>query len=237
MPEQLDSAKVEEFVRWFLRLNGYFGIESFIVHAADDPTRISNGMIAPHTETDTIAVRMPYSKEIAGSLKIANYPRLIANSDQRFDVVIAEAKGGDDTRPNPVWRDCRVDYPVKYIVRFIGLYESEAEVTAVAKSLLTKYCYEDEKCRFRYIVFSKEANPHYASRGVTYLDLRDIVNFLVEVRGQCWIEENIGVASIHHQWNPLVREIFAVANNQSVPGPQRSERAYKRFLELAAKAA
>src|ERR1700687_1690085 len=194
MAGPLNSATVEEFVRWFLRLNGYFGVENFIVHAADDPSRISGGLIAPHTETDTIAVRMPYSTEVAGTLKIANYPQLTLGSEQRFDVVIAESKAGEDAKPNRVWRNSEVA-PVAYIVRFVGLHLTDDEIGKIASALSTQYRYEDQKCRFRYIVFSREPNEHYASRGVTYIDLRSVVNFLVDVRGQCWIDADIGVAS------------------------------------------
>lgn len=236
MQGQLDSSKVEEFVRWFLRLNGYFGIESFIVHAADDPTRTSGGQIAPHTETDTIAVRMPYSAEVTGTLKIANYPPLTSGSEGRFDIVIAEAKAGKDAKPNRVWRNSEVD-PVAYIVRFVGLHKTDDDIRKIAGALSTQYRYEDKECRFRYIVFSKEPNEHYASRGVTYVDLRSVVNFLVDVRGQCWIDANIGVASIHHQWNPIIKQIFAVANDQGISVQDRPELAYKKFLELADKPA
>lgn len=105
MDASATNQKSEEFVRWFLRFNGYFGIENFVVHAADDPSRISDGIVAPHTETDTLAVRMPYSREVAANLKIANYPQLVDGSTGRFDVIIGEAKTGNENKPNRVWRE------------------------------------------------------------------------------------------------------------------------------------
>jgi hypothetical protein len=235
MSEELDSIKFEEFVRWFLRLNGYFGIENFIVHAADDPERISGGVVAPYTETDTIAVRMRHSQEIAGTLTVANYPPLVDGSQERFDVVIAEAKSGNENRPNKVWRNGSLE-PIEYIVRFVGLHKTDNEVAKVAKELSTKYVYEDDECRFRYIVFSRKPNPEYALRGVTYLEVQSVINFLVEVRGQCWIEKNIGVASVHQNWNPLINGIFAIANDQNLDIHERPKLAYRKFLELATKA-
>jgi len=43
----------------------------------------------------------------------------------------------------------------------------------------------------------------------------DLVRFLVSVRGECWVTANIGVASVHDQWNPLIKEVFEIANDQS----------------------
>jgi hypothetical protein len=95
----------EKFVCWYLRFNGYFTVDNFVVHAADDENRISKGIVAPHTEVDSLAVRMPYSSEIAGDLKIANHKLLVDNQNGRFDVVIAEVKSGKSNQPNMVWRD------------------------------------------------------------------------------------------------------------------------------------
>ena len=225
----MNSKMVEDFVRWFLRLNGYFSIESFIVH---DPAQIWHRRVGQKTETDTIAVRMPYSKEVAGNLYMANYPPLVNGAERRFDVIIAEAKSGRDNTPNKVWVDYQVD-AVKYIVQFVGLCKSEAEIAKVANILSKTYCYESEEFRFRYIVFSKEPNQYYAARSVTYISLREVVNFLVEVRGQSWIESKIGVASLHEQWNQSIKEILAIANDPNLETRTRPERAYEKFLELA----
>jgi hypothetical protein len=47
------SAISEEFIRQYLRLNAYFGIDNFIIHAADDPERITdNGEISNYTEIE-----------------------------------------------------------------------------------------------------------------------------------------------------------------------------------------
>jgi hypothetical protein len=215
--------KLERFVRWFLRLNGYFTVENFIVHAAGDSTRISNGLIAPHTEVDTLAVRMPYSHETAGTLHIANWEALVGGSNGRFDVVIAESKSGAENRPNTVWRDGDGKV-ISYLVRFIGLYKTEDEIKAVAAKLASSFEYEDDLCRFRYAIFSNSENDHYRGKRVTYFTYESMVRFLVEVRGQCWIEKNIGVASIHDQWDPLIKAIFDIANDHGSPVEERRRR-------------
>lgn len=213
------TALHEKFASWYLRFNGYFTIDNFVIHAADDPTRISRGIIAPHTETDSIGIRMPYSAEIAGRLRIANHDLLIANQRDRFDVVIAEVKSGNDNRPNSVWRNKNLA-PIEYIVRFVGLYD-ERQIADVASQLAAHYCYENEKSRIRYIVFANEPNQHYLEQGVKYITFSQIAEFLVEIRGQCWIESGIGVASIHYQWDEQINKIFAMANDFEKPLPER----------------
>ncbi|ABU60417.1 hypothetical protein [Roseiflexus castenholzii] len=213
------SAIYEKFVSWYLRFNGYFTIDNFVVHAADDPNRIRNGIIAPHTETDTIALRMPYSVEIAGNLRIANHEILVEGQNGRFDVVIAEVKSGNDNRPNRVWRNKNLA-PIKYIVRFVGLYD-ECQITNVASQLATHYCYENERSRIRYIVFASEPNQHYLGQGVKYITFSQIAEFLVEIRGQCWIRSGIGVTSIHYQWDEQINKIFTMANDFEKPLPER----------------
>jgi hypothetical protein len=55
----------EVFVRWYLRFNGYFTIENFIVHGADtEPFR--GEYVTAKTEVDTIAIRLPHSREETG---------------------------------------------------------------------------------------------------------------------------------------------------------------------------
>lgn len=232
MPIALDSRKVEEFVRWFLRFNGYFGIENFIVHAAYDKNRIRDGVVGNVTETDTIAVRMPYSREISGSLYVANFDTLVQGSERRHDVVIAEAKSGVDNRPNEVWKGKEGSKPIEYLVRFIGLHHKEEEIRTVAESLLSKYVYEDSFCRFRYVIFSKQPNNGYAQKGITYITFDNAVNFLVSIRGQSWLEANTGVASVHHQWNDILKKIFDVANDSALASEKRLSKALSTFYQL-----
>ncbi|MBU1627795.1 hypothetical protein KKB18_10540 [bacterium] len=214
------SVTHEKLVSWYLRLNGYFVVDNFVVHAADDPNRISRGIIAPHTETDALAIRMPHSSEIAGSLCIVNHTPLVDQQNGRYDVVIAEAKSGNSNTPNPVWRN-RILEPIEYVVRFIGLCESEDEIHQISSRLASDYHYEDNRVRFRYILFAEEPNRHYLDQGVTFITYLQIVQLLVEVRGSCWIDSGIGVSSIHHQWDDLINQIFTVANNFAISEDER----------------
>ena len=67
---------------------------------------------------------MPYSVEITGDLFIANHERLVAGSDGKTDVVIAEVKSGKNSTPNAVWKKMGASHPaIPYIVRFVGLHD------------------------------------------------------------------------------------------------------------------
>ena len=50
----------ETLVRWYLRFNGYFTVESFIVHEATNQRNQQGG------ETDVLGVRFPFSQENPG---------------------------------------------------------------------------------------------------------------------------------------------------------------------------
>lgn len=212
--------KYERFVRWYLRFNGYFTIDNFIVHAADDPSRISRNHIAPHTETDILGIRMRYSREIAGSLYIANHEPLVSGQHERFDAVIAEVKTGKSNKPNDVWKHGKID-PIEYIIRFIGLYDDESTLTRIASELATNFSYENDQARIRYVIFAEEANEHYKKKKIKYITYSEIIDFLVETRGQSWIYAGIGVASVHQQWDPLINRVFEIANDQQIPIEQR----------------
>lgn len=218
----------EKFTSWYLRFNGYFTVDNFVIHAADDPNRIRNGTIAPYTETDTIALRMPYSVEIAGNLQIANHDILVDGQNERFDIVIAEVKSGNENRPNPVWRNRNL-VPIEYIIRFIGLYK-ESEVHRIAGELSARYCFENERSRIRYIIFASEVNQHYANQGVKFITFAQMAQFITDIRGQCWIKSGIGVASVHYQWDEQINEVFAIANDHSKSLSQKQS-AILQFLD------
>jgi hypothetical protein len=142
---------------------------------------------------------------------IANHDILVENQNERFDIVIAEAKSGNKNKPNSVWRG-KDTHVIKYIVRFVGLY-NEDQIENVANELSTHYFYEDEKSRIRYIIFANEPNKYYSGKGIKYITFSQIAEFLTEVRGQSWIAAGIGVASLHYQWDEQINKIFEIINS------------------------
>lgn len=201
----------ERFVAAYLRLNGYFTVPNFILHAADDPTRISKGAIGNYTETDVIGVRFPHSREVTGGLVIKNHDILVDGANGKVDVVVAEAKSGNSDTPNAIWVGPNARLAASYIARFVGLHR-ENELDAVADGIASRFSFEDERCRLRYILFSDQPNGHYQAKGVSYITYQQALEFIVSIRGECWIESNIGVASVHNQWDALLIDVFKVAN-------------------------
>lgn len=99
-----NSYKSEILARYYLRFNGYFCVENFIVHAGDDPTKISGQVIGNHTETDILAVRHRNSMEVSGNLQIQNDPLLSDDSNSKIDFLVVEVKTGNENAPNKIWR-------------------------------------------------------------------------------------------------------------------------------------
>jgi hypothetical protein len=210
------ASKAEEFIRWYLRFNGYFSIENFIVHAAAVPKRIKGGKIPQDTECDLLGVRLPYSEEIAGTLRIANDPPLTHGSAGLTDLVVCEVKTGKENQPNPAWRHLSTHKEMaQYILQFFGVLEAGQVFDAALKCFTKTYQYEDERCRIRYIIFSNEAHPRHRKNGVTYITYREVINFVVAVRGQSWSNAEIGVASRHQQWSAIIKRVFEMANDDS----------------------
>lgn len=219
----------DKFTSWYLRFNGYFTVDNFIVHAGDDENRIRYGLVGQHTETDTLAVRWPYSIERTGNLEIANHDLLVQDQDERYDVVIAESKSGNTNKPNPAWRNNR-QAPIEYLIRFIGLFK-EPKISEIANELVTNYFYEDKNVRFRYIIFAKERNQYYLDRGVKYITFSQIASFLVGIRGQCWLQSGIGVKSLHQQWDEQIKHILEIANDH-YKSIEKREKDILKYLDL-----
>jgi hypothetical protein len=217
----MNSTKAEILAKWYLRLNGYFTVDNFIVH---NPDNISDGVISNTTETDVLAIRHKHSKEIAGQLQIANDEVLIDGLDSTLDFVIAEVKTGGEDKPNKIWRNKNKN-AISYIVRFAGFIESEEQIQTITDKLLSDSIYyeKNKSFRIRLVLFS-ETPTNKNWKNLKHISLEHIVDFLLYVRGQCWIENEIGVASIHYQWDSTVNKIFEIANQQ---GPDIKEKKEK----------
>jgi len=211
----MKSKDAEIIVRWYLRFNGYFSIENFIVHAGDDSSRICDGNIGCKTETDILSIRMPYSREVTGKLRIANHEKLIEKDFNKFDIIIAEVKTGNSNKPNPVWKNKDID-AISYLIRFYGIYKDEDKINEISKKIANFFFFEDKDYRIRYIIFSNKPSNFYQNQGLHYITYKDIIEFIVDVRGNCWARENIGIKSTHYQWDELINKIYEISNNMSI---------------------
>jgi hypothetical protein len=210
--------QVTEFVKWYLRFNGYFSIEGFVVHAADKIKKIDGDTIPQQTECDLLSIRLPYSREFSADLCMANDPQIVNGGEEKTDILICEVKSGIDNAPNPVWKHASTHQDmVEYIVRFCGVFPDDDVFKSACRELSKKYEFKGNNTRIRYIIFSKEPFARHQKRGVTYITFRSIIEFLVSIRGQSWQGAKLGVASKHQQWPKFVRCIFDIANYHDGP--------------------
>jgi hypothetical protein len=223
------AQRFETFVTWYLRFNGYFTVPSFMVHAGDDPSRISGDIVGSHTEVDTLAVRLPYSRERSGT-EFPTHHRLVDGAEGKFDVVIAEVKSGDSNSPNKTWQLEDKVPNIEYILRFLGWHQDDTKIGEVAASLQKKYSFEEGDLRLRYIIFSCKANRTWSDKGVDYITFDDCIQFISEERGQCWAQSGIGRRSMHGQWNELIKRIFEIANSAALD-PQGRKREIWQLLD------
>jgi len=221
--KKINSNSAELLAKWYLRFNGYFIVDNFIVHAGDDIKKISKTIVGNHTETDILAIRHKFSKEITGALQIQNDPKIICGDDPKIDFIIAEVKTGNQDKPNKLWVEKRIPV-IEYILRFAGFIESEKELSQIARVVADSGLYNSSDSNFSIrLVLISEKSPNKNWHHLTNILFDDIVEFLVEVRGQCWVNENIGTASIHYQWDHLIVNIFSIANNQDIDIDKRKE--------------
>ena len=205
--------RVTEFVRWYLRFNGYFSIEAFVVHAAKKGTKFAGTTIPQQTECDLLSIRLPYSRELSADLCMANDPQIVDGGHNKVDILICEVKSGKDNKPNPIWRHASTHQDmVQYIVRFCGILPDSNVFADACKQLSHKYVFNGKSARIRYVIFAQTPSQDHIKRGVTYVTFRSMVEFLVSIRGQSWTGAKLGVASRHQQWPEFVKRIFDIAN-------------------------
>jgi len=153
---KIDSISAETLAKWYLRFNGYFIVDNFIVHAGDDINRISGNIVGNHTETDILAIRHKFSKEITGVLHIQNDPKIITPQNNLIDFIIAEVKTGGQNRPNKLWIEKKLPV-IEYVLRFAGFIETEEIISQVAIQLSEKGIYHDtdKKYTVRLVLISE----------------------------------------------------------------------------------
>lgn len=113
---------------------------------------------------------------------------------------------------------------VEYILRFAGFIETEAEISRVSKAVMGtgQFNSPNQEYSIRLVVISEnKLNKNW--RHLANISIENIIDFIVDVRGQCWVEQNKGIASIHYQWNKLINDIFEIANNMTVSTVERKE--------------
>lgn len=225
---QARAERFETFVTWYLRLNGYFTVPNFVLHAGDDATRISGDVVGQHGEVDTLAVRLPFSRE-ESRIRFPTDERLLQGADGKLDVIVAEVKSGADV-PNETWRNPEKVRNIQYLLKFIGCYESNRQIEETAMKLQREFVVNESTQRLRYVVFSHEVNRDWKSRGVDYITFEECIQFIVGDRGPSWYEAGIAHKSQHSQWDNLINSIFSVANAASLD-PKMRKAGIRKILD------
>lgn len=199
----------ERVVSYYLRFNGYFVVDNFIVH---DP-QPGEARVPPATEVDTIAVRRPGTMErVLGQYEIAADARLIDRSaDLRTDFVIAEAKAVEQGMVNRVWHSAqnmeRHLETIAYILRRFGL---DGSLDAAAD--LREHCVlqpRDADWRVRLVYFPFARSDAVAQLGWQQITLDDVIEFSV-LQAQSWFAWELGRESIHREWDPIIVEFWSL---------------------------
>lgn len=225
MSKKVDGKKFEQLTKWYLRFNGYFTVDNFIIHAADDLQRISKGVVGNYTDIDVLGLRMPFHLEQTGELEIVPHDKL--HCIEKIDVVIAECKTGNQNGLNSLWSkgDTKA---IEYLLKFCGLFNTEKQVKDAALELLTHLKFENDKIRIRTILFSQETpSKFWQDKQLLFISCSDIIDFLIGQRGECWVESEIGVRSIHDPWDKLINDIFKVANDVTITSESKKATVYE----------
>src|ERR1700674_239908 len=221
----------ELFVRWYLRFNGFLSVENFVVHEPDP--QLPN--VPAGTESDTLAVRFPHSKEIPGdgyalNVKLINDEKLLdeeAIAKGLTDFVIAEVKSGQNKSLNKVWTapdpDERYVAQVEYLVRWLGASGDEAAIREIARCLRKEYRCLHGQYLFRLVYFSDTPYQFATTKKIRQLTFRDVANFFVEDRISCWQRNGLGARSFHGQWHPLIKKVWELGGDEEVPPDRRIE--------------
>jgi hypothetical protein len=210
----------EKFVRWYLRFNGYFCVENFIIHRPVGHSILQAG------EFDVLAVRFPHSHETKGHADMMqNDERLSLDNDARIpdewravpliDFVIGEAKSGNTTLNN-VWKpesaDGEMIERLKYLVRWMGPLPSEDAINTVAGDLRKNRCAKWKRYVFRLIQFCDEGRIGGDVGGVPRISFASIARWIVMARTPCWHDLGYGARSAQSQWDPMIKAIWEMGS-------------------------
>lgn len=162
----------EEWAYWYLRLNGFFPINNFVVHRAEG--------IEYRADIDLLAIRFPHVYEPVGGRPDDWDPFLQATFDlSRPLALVCEVKTGRFAE-DELFRHDIVDRAVKRL----GLLPIE-HAEAVAVELQTQPIVHTDIATFAKVFFS--SRPHARDR---YLNLaRDDVNGFIEGRVRKYARE------------------------------------------------
>jgi hypothetical protein len=209
--------RYEKFVRWYLRFNGYFCVENFILHKRVGRSILQGG------EFDVLAVRFPYSHEDKfEGVPIHNDAQLQFGNDRRLpewihrvgaiDFVVAEVKSG---RPNlnDIWIDPDLEGDkrarIEYLLKWMGPIGNSEVIRSTASELHQNLWSISDGNVFRVITFSfRNQIRAIQDARILQIPFEAIAEWMVTARTPCWREHGLGARSAHQQWDDMIQKIW-----------------------------
>jgi hypothetical protein len=190
---------LEQLGLWYLRLNGYFTMPNFIAHCHD----------GARTDVDVLGVRFPDSSEYPDDAARLCFPR------DKIDVVLAEVKSGE-CKLNGPWKGESDKQPLEYVLKRVGLFDSEALVGKVANALYSQRHFppQEESARWPFIVrivcFGQTKNR--GLHGVTQILWSDAISFMADR-----FQRYRGDKADHSYWDSFGKFLWDKLTDEGLP--------------------
>ncbi len=201
MPENTIIIKAEDLAYWFLRINGFFTIQNFIIHP-------ESGFMQ-RTEVDILGVRFPFRKE---SVSQDNWMRdfsLFEECNKQF-FILAEVKSGICNLNDP-WTD-ESKGNMQRVLRAIGFYKDDI-LESVANDLYALGVHENDDSKISLLMIGKEKNNSFnvSKPAVSQILFEDILKFIFKR-----FTDYPAQKSSHQQWGINAKLLWDLAMDSTV---------------------
>jgi hypothetical protein len=189
---------LESAAEWFLRLNGFFTVQNFIVH----PIKSAEGS-QQRTDADVLGVRFPNRREIVGGEPLVDHPAF-QDATRRL-LVIAEVKTGQ-CRLNGPWSQ-REKENVANVLRSLGQVSS-ASFETISTDLYQNGRFQSEDLEARLLCFGSTLSQQL-SDGVLQFTWEVVFGFIFDRYQGFWRAKRQ-----NQQWPPIGRFLWDNSKHQ-----------------------
>ncbi|MBZ5608952.1 MAG: hypothetical protein LAP38_11885 [Acidobacteriia bacterium] len=168
-------SSLEAVAEWFLRLNGFFTVQNFVVH----PVNTEEGS-QQRTDADVLGFRFPKRQEIVSGEPLVDHP---AFQDARLPTfVIAEVKAGR-CRLNGPWSRAE-EGNVTNVLRSFGMM-SATSLDAISKAFYENGRFQADDLDARLLCFGADRSRDL-SEGVLQFTWEEIFGFIFDRYQAFW---------------------------------------------------
>ncbi len=189
---------LDAVAEWFLRLNGFFTVQNFIVH----PLTPEEGS-QQRTDADVLGIRFPRRQEIVGGELLTDHPAF--RDAERRTFVIAEVKAGR-CRLNGPWSR-QEEGNVTNVLRSFG------QMSVASPDIIAKGLYEKGRCQVedldaRLLCFGSVRSQNL-SEGVLQFTWEEVFGFVFDRYQAFW-----RMKRQNQQWPPIGRFLWDRSKHQ-----------------------